>query len=92
MTESELQSKIIKHLTERGHYTVKIVAANRKGVPDVLACINGKFIGIEVKAPKKYATELQKLNLRQICDADGIGFETNNFEHFITVYNKIIRI
>ena len=44
------------------------------GIPDILACHNGRFLGIEVKGGSSYGlTELQKYNLKQIRDAGGIG-------------------
>jgi len=45
----------------------------RKGVPDILACIFGKFIAIEVKADEtKEVTPIQMHELQLITGADGI--------------------
>jgi len=46
---------------------------SKSGIPDIIACINGKFIGIEVKADKGHASELQKRNVDLIEKANGIG-------------------
>lgn len=45
----------------------------KAGVPDILACVNGKFLGIEVKAPNGKPSELQLYNLRKIDEAGGYG-------------------
>lgn len=51
------------------------------GTPDILACIDGKFIGIEVKKPKGgVVSELQKLKIKQIKKAGGVAFVANSLE------------
>jgi len=43
------------------------------GVPDIVACIKGKFIGIETKAGKGKPTALQEKNLAEIMNRGGIA-------------------
>nr|DAU64712.1 MAG TPA: Nuclease [Bacteriophage sp.] len=38
----------------------------KNGVPDILACINGYFVAIEVKAQNGKPSELQKYNVARI--------------------------
>jgi len=73
VSEQQLQAKIIKYILSKGGYIVKVVTATKKGVPDILACINGTFYGIEVKIGRNRASPLQLANLRQIKEAGGIG-------------------
>jgi Holliday junction resolvase len=47
------------------------------GVPDVLCCYKGRFIGIECKANGGRATALQLHNLNSIDIAGGITFIIN---------------
>lgn len=49
-------------------YVVKIISANKSGVPDIVCCIDGKFFGIEVKRPEAKSTvsPLQAYNLEKI--------------------------
>ena len=47
------------------------------GVPDVVACCEGRFIGIECKAGKNKPTALQERNLAQITAAGGIALVIN---------------
>ena len=44
------------------------------GVPDVVACIEGKFVGVECKANGNKPTALQKKNLENIAEAGGYAF------------------
>ena len=49
----------------------------RSGVPDIVVCYRGKFIGIECKAGKGQPTALQLKNLAQIRDQGGIALVVN---------------
>jgi Holliday junction resolvase len=73
MKEQDYQKKIIKHLEDKGAYVVKVVSASKKGVPDLLVCYKGKFLGIEVKTPETWnnTSKLQDYNLKQIQKAGG---------------------
>ena len=73
MTEQELQASIIKYLQAKGAYTVKVVTATKAGVPDIKACLNGQFYGIEVKIGNNKPSALQIANLKAIDKAGGIG-------------------
>ena len=73
MIEQKIQRQILNYLESIGAYSVKIIAATKAGIPDILACYKGIFLGIEVKTPEtKYnVSELQKYNLSQIEKAGG---------------------
>ena len=73
--EKTYENKIKRLLKAEGCYYVKHYAnaATRAGIPDILACIGGHFVGIEVKAANGKATELQLKNILQIREAGGIA-------------------
>ena len=75
MTEQAIQANLIEHLKGLGAYTVKTIAVSKAGVPDILCCLDGRFIGIEVKRPEKKenVTRLQQKNLDWIIDAGGLA-------------------
>lgn len=75
MTEQQIQRKIIKYLDEKGAYVVKVISATKAGVPDILCCYKGKFIGIEVKTPttRKNTSALQDYNLNKIKSSGGLS-------------------
>jgi hypothetical protein len=43
------------------------------GVPDIVACVKGRFIGIECKANGKKPTALQMKNMMSAVDRGGIS-------------------
>lgn len=45
----------------------------RSGVPDIVACLKGQFIGIECKAGKGATTALQERELSRIRAAGGVA-------------------
>lgn len=44
---------------------------SKSGIPDIIACVNGHFVAIEVKGPSGHASELQKRNIKLIKDSKG---------------------
>lgn len=73
LSEQKIQTKIQKFLEQKGAYIVKVINASKKGIPDLLVCYRGQFIGIEVKKPTTLHTlkDLQEYNLKQIVKAGG---------------------
>lgn len=43
----------------------------RSGIPDVIACVRGRFVGIECKAGDNNPTALQQRELQRIIDSLG---------------------
>lgn len=78
MTESALTSKMVGVLRARGAWAVKIVGGpvQRSGLPDILVCYRGRFVGIEVKLPGKErnVTQIQAATLKAIHRAKGLSY------------------
>jgi len=74
--EKTFETKIKNYLKAEGAYFVKYFANGftKKGIPDILACINGYFIGIEVKADSGHPSELQIHNVEEIRKSGGFAF------------------
>ena len=49
----------------------------RAGIPDIIACHGGKFIGIECKAGGNKPTALQERELNRILNAGGEAYVIN---------------
>jgi Holliday junction resolvase len=49
----------------------------RSGVPDIVACYNGRFIAIEVKAGDNQPTALQQRELAMIQKRGGVALVIN---------------
>ena len=84
MSESQLQTKVIKWLKAMDIYHFKTIVTNRAGTPDIIGCVNGQFFALELKAPDKDCDKsmsaLQKRNIRLIKKSGGLGFCSNNLE------------
>lgn len=74
--EKQFENKIKIWLKEHGCYFVKFFAnrMTKTGVPDILACVNGHFVGIEVKAQNGRPSELQLYNVKKIRESGGLAF------------------
>lgn len=73
--EKQFENKVKRFLTEKEIWYLKTWSngIQRKGVPDLLICCNGYFVGVELKAEYGKPSELQKWNIEKIRDAGGIG-------------------
>lgn len=73
--EKLFENKIKKFLKDNGCWFVKYFANRntRSGVPDLLACVNGYFVAIEVKGPAGKPSELQIWNRDKIREVGGIA-------------------
>lgn len=74
--EKNFENRIKKFLQEKGCWFIKYwggAAYTKSGIPDLLICCNGYFIGVEVKALKGKPSELQLYNIRKINEACGIA-------------------
>lgn len=72
--EKNFENRIKRWIETRGGWWVKYAATGlgaRAGVPDILACMGGRFFGIEVKAADGRPTELQLRAVRKIRAAGG---------------------
>ncbi len=77
--ESKVKAKIHALLKKHNAYAVNYIGgiSANNGTPDILACLNGRFIGIEAKAGKNKPTDLQTLNLKRIDEAGGLALVIN---------------
>lgn len=49
-------------------------AYQKRGVPDILLCWRGRFVGIEVKQSGQSPTRIQAHTMRMIREAGGLAF------------------
>ena len=84
--EKVFENKVKAYLKSIGAYFIKTHGDrfSKVGTPDILACVNGHFIGIEVKAPNGKPSELQLYHIEQIKKAGGYGviLYPKDFENF----------
>lgn len=72
--EKQFENKIRKFLEtlpKEWHFKHWAGQYSKAGIPDIIGCINGRFVGIEVKATKGKPSMLQIRNIKQINAAGG---------------------
>jgi len=77
--EKKVKQRAVAQLKALGAYYFYPVTGGygSSGVPDIVCCLAGRFIGIECKAGKGKTTELQDKNLREIRAAGGVALVVN---------------
>ncbi len=75
ISEKQFENKIKKFLTDKKVWFVKFFANRntKSGIPDLLVCIGGRFLGIEVKSEIGQPSELQVYNVEKIREAGGLA-------------------
>ena len=74
--EKNFENRVKKYLKEQGCWSLKYwggAAYTKSGIPDLLVCCGGRFLGIELKAVNGKPSDLQLYNLRRIQAAGGLG-------------------
>lgn len=74
--EKRFEQKIKDFISSQNGWYVKFFAnkMTKSGIPDILACINGYFIAIEVKAENGEPSELQIHHCKLIRESGGFSF------------------
>jgi Holliday junction resolvase len=74
--EKSFENKIKRYLKDKGAYRVKYHGNyfSENGTPDILACVNGYFLAIEVKAQDGKPSELQLVKINDIRKAGGFAY------------------
>lgn len=73
--EKRFENKVKRFLKDKGCWNLKTWSngVQRSGVPDLLVCCNGRFIGVELKASNGRPSDLQLHNLKTIDAAGGFA-------------------
>ena len=59
------------------------------GVPDIICCYKGRFLGLEVKLPSGKLTELQKRAIEKINRAGGIACRVESVDDVKAVIVRV---
>jgi len=94
--EKQLQSYIVtrinKYRIEHGEhiFMIKISDAYRAGISDLLLCVCGVFVAIELKTGNNKPTALQCNFLNQVTEAQGYIGVAWNWGDFKKIINPIL--
>lgn len=59
------------------------------GIPDIICCYKGRFLGLEVKLPGGRLTELQKRAIEKINCAGGIACRVESVENVRAIITRV---
>lgn len=73
--ETPLQERIQKYIRQKGGYVIKTHGdmISEPGIPDLICCYKGIFIGLEVKIGKNVPSQHQYIHCRNIVKSGGIA-------------------
>jgi len=89
MSERAIVDNIRRLLTNRGAWHTKTTGVATVGIPDILACHNGKFIALEVKTPGRRPRPTQQRQLDLITRANGLALCVTNTHQVTAELDRI---
>lgn len=91
--ERRLVQKIVAYLESQGARSFKIHGEEgsyqEAGIPDLLVCWRGRFIGLEVKLPGNTPSPIQEKVLREIKGSGGIASVVSSVEQVRSLLAKL---
>lgn len=89
--ETKLQREIQKYLQSIGAYEFKVHGSiyMKAGIPDIICCYKGYFIGIECKVGKNKMSKIQEEHMNMIVRAGGIHILAYKLDDVIKVINML---
>ena len=91
MKENDIVRAILKYLkTVPGCFAWKEHGGmyGTAGIPDIIACINGRFYAFEVKTPVGKTTALQDATIRKIHKCGGQAFVVRSVDEVKEILNQ----
>lgn len=92
MLERDIVAAILRHLktvpecfawkTHGGVYA-------QAGIPDIIACVGGRFVAFEVKTSSGKLTKLQEVTIRKINEAKGKAYKVISVEEVSRILNDL---
>ena len=59
------------------------------GIPDIIACINGRFVAFEVKTETGKVTKLQEITIQRIKEAKGKAFTVRSAAQVAAILKEL---
>lgn len=89
--EAKVKKKVVDVIKKHKAYYFYPVTGGfgRSGIPDIIVCHRGHFVGIECKAGTNKPTALQLAELAKIIDAGGNAMVVN--ENNIDVVDELLK-
>lgn len=90
--EKDLQKDVIKWLKANKIYTLdlsKTGAWSGKGKPDLVICLNGRFIAFELKVGSNTMQPDQVIHRKRIIASGGEHYVPKTLDEFISIVERI---
>ena len=89
--ETKLQRKVQDYLESLGAYHFKVHGNSymKSGIPDIISCYKGKFIGIECKVGKNKMSKVQEEHRDMILSAEGIHILAYKLEDVVKIFENL---
>ena len=84
-SEAKIQAEILAYIRTELRWKMwgcKVIVSNERGVPDIIACRDGKFVAIEVKKPGQQLTQIQQAQLSRIFQVGGSAYVVHSLDEF----------
>lgn len=95
MREKTVENKIKDYLFTHDIYHFKVHGSKfmEPGISDIISCVNGHFVGIEVKRPgaKREQSEQQKVHERNVIKSGGIYILADCLEDVTNVIEPLLK-
>lgn len=92
MKEKSVENKIKDYLFSKGVYHFKVHGSKFMpiGLPDIVCCFKGSFLGIEVKRPgaKNEQSEQQKVHERNIVKSGGTYLLVDSLDEVVNYISQ----
>ena len=92
--EKNFENKVKRWLKSKNVYHFKYFgnAFSTAGVLDLTLCVNGRYIGVELKAEKGKLSPLQEFHIQEIKNSGGIAIvlKPSGFEEFKQLVEELL--
>ncbi len=93
MNESDVTKRILKYMKTLPHcfcWKEHGGIYGTSGIPDIIACIHGRFIALEVKTQKGKTTPLQEAAIRKIRSSGGFAFVVRSVDEAKNAIDNVL--
>ena len=90
--EKKLQDNAIKYLKDNKIYYINQFGNGwaSKGAPDLIVCINGKFVAFELKVGENDLQDDQKIHKIRIERSGGLHYSPYTLGEFISIVERLL--
>lgn len=90
--EKKLQDKAIRYLRDRGIYYLNLYGdgMSGKGKPDIIACLNGRFVAFELKVGANDMQDDQIIHKLRIERSNGLHYSPYTLDEFISIVEALL--